>query len=523
MKNIYIINGIARAGKDTFVQLVQELSKTPTLNLSSVQTLKDLFTKHLNYNEETKTEKERKLLSETKKLFDEHCNFTTFDIVKKLSNDIDNEIAFIHVREPQTFPFLIQQISKNLNITPKTIFISRDQTNLIISNESDKLALTSEYNYDYHITNNSTIDSLKQQAQNFITLESLNMNPQPTNLIHSLLKYKSIQQIEAFLQTINITFDYDQTITTHKADNIIKQLIKHKCNVHILTNRYDDLHKHLFTPHPSNHDLHNTANKLGITSKIFLNAVSIQSGNEITTDKEAKAKFLQNSNVLIHVEDDLEQIHHIHSKTKTIPLSINKTNLTQKIITILTKKLKEYYNQYDLKLLQPYINQTFYDPEKNLYITIKDITTSKQKDILFITEEARVLNSSEEETEDDLYSDVIGVVKFNNALRKPNYVLTQQLNDTLEAKQQKAMEEIKEKIQGIEVGTWYKYYSESCFEVHTDSHIYAITIHDQTNIHEHLTAFSKRKKTDRDKTIIAPPTQTETTKGEVMAYIINPL
>lgn len=378
IKYIYIINGTPRAGKDAFANLVEELSHVPVLNLSSVQTIKDLHTELVGYDDTIKSEKERKLISDTKNILDEYNDFSTFDIIRKIYEDRVNIIAFIHIREPHNINKLLTQLSLPCHsfTSIKTIFISNNQNeNKTYNNTADQATLDHDkIKYNHYISNDGDINEYKDKVKTFIKKENLYTSTiKANNLIHQLLNQTKLQKdtLHKILSTINITFDYDETASNNKTHSIIKQLIQSNVNVYILTNRYDDLHKHLFTPHPSNNDLYRTINNLkGIKSVIFLNAVSISPANDILTNKEAKAEYLKNSNVLIHVDDDLEQLYHIHSKTNTIPLSVHKNNLQNKIITTIRKYVHNYILNQELIEAKSNIGKLLY--KNNTYYQILD-------------------------------------------------------------------------------------------------------------------------------------------------------
>ena len=99
MKKVIIINGTGGCGKDTFVSLVSKYAKV--YNFSSIDAVKELAT--IIGWDGTKSEKDRKFLSDLKRLTTEYNDFS-FNSIKnayeKFINS-DNEIMFIHIREPE--------------------------------------------------------------------------------------------------------------------------------------------------------------------------------------------------------------------------------------------------------------------------------------------------------------------------------------------------------------------------------------------------------------------------------------
>ena len=159
MKNIIIINGYGGSGKDTFVEFVSKYNKV--YNFSSVDKVKEIA-KIIGWNGE-KDEKSRKFLSDLKKLTTDY-NDMSFNSIKEAVNNFnssDNEIMFIHIREPEEIKRAV------LEFNAKTLLIKRDDINKITSNYSD--ASVENYNYDY-VINNTTLEELEKQAKNFYNL-----------------------------------------------------------------------------------------------------------------------------------------------------------------------------------------------------------------------------------------------------------------------------------------------------------------------------------------------------------------
>ncbi len=154
MKNIIIINGTGGSGKDTFVEFVSKYSKV--FNFSSVDKVKEVA-RVIGWSG-TKSEKDRKFLSDLKKLTTEYndMSFNSIkDAVSKFYSD-DNEIMFIHIREPE-------EIKRAVNsFNAKTLLIKRDGQEIIKTNYSD--ANVENYNYDY-IIENTTLADLDLQAK----------------------------------------------------------------------------------------------------------------------------------------------------------------------------------------------------------------------------------------------------------------------------------------------------------------------------------------------------------------------
>ena len=149
MKQIFIINGPPRSGKDTFVDMCRSISDEtngPVFhNISSVDKVKQAA-EILGWDG-LKDEKGRKFLSDLKdlstELYDGPLNYMKSKIEK-----YPFDIGFFHVREPS-------EIHKIVKLFPsaKTIFIQRETQNF--NNHADKNV--EMYDYDFYIDNTSSL------------------------------------------------------------------------------------------------------------------------------------------------------------------------------------------------------------------------------------------------------------------------------------------------------------------------------------------------------------------------------
>lgn len=172
-KHIVIINGTGGSGKDTFVEFASKYARVT--NFSSIDLIKEIgslniYKMKVGYEwlaqygwQGAKTEKDRKFLSELKKLWREYNNLPLVDTERAIITFLnsENEIMFIHIREPE-------EIQKTINIIGDgvtTLLIKREDINNIDSNESDKNV--EQYNYDVTILNKNLGD-LEHQAKLFV-------------------------------------------------------------------------------------------------------------------------------------------------------------------------------------------------------------------------------------------------------------------------------------------------------------------------------------------------------------------
>lgn len=172
-KPIIIINGTGGSGKDTFVEFVSKY--VDVFNFSSIDTIKEIASlqSYKGQNKEwlteygwkgLKTEKDRKFLSELKRIWTEYNDLPFRDIEKNIKDfqNYDKEIMFIHIREPEEIKRVVSTIGGG---EVYTLLIKRKGLANISSNSSD--ALVDNYPYDF-IIENYTLEDLEFQAKQFI-------------------------------------------------------------------------------------------------------------------------------------------------------------------------------------------------------------------------------------------------------------------------------------------------------------------------------------------------------------------
>ena len=167
MIEIIIINGTGGVGKDTFVELCKEYAlKLPYMvNIYNYSTITSI--KQIAYGigwAGTKTEKDRKFLSDLKDLLTQYNDYS-YQYIKDIILDIKehktktDSIVFIHCREPNE----IQRFVDDYNA--ETVLIRRPQIKPA-NNHADMEV--ENFNYDYIIDNSGSIKELKVKAEKFI-------------------------------------------------------------------------------------------------------------------------------------------------------------------------------------------------------------------------------------------------------------------------------------------------------------------------------------------------------------------
>ena len=166
MKQIFVINGEAGSGKDTFVSLCQDVVSDPNTiwNFSMVDKVKEIA-KMCGWDGR-KTPRSRKFLSDLKDLcdgFNQMSYNSVYEKCMEFSHDPEAEILFIHAREKTD----IRRICNDFNA--RSILIRRQGYKTNASNHAD--ANVYDYDYDFEIENPGTnLDEYKEKAKQFLEL-----------------------------------------------------------------------------------------------------------------------------------------------------------------------------------------------------------------------------------------------------------------------------------------------------------------------------------------------------------------
>lgn len=158
-KRIFITNGTGGCGKDTFARFLDEFCPG-VFKYSSINRVK-----HIAYEcgwHGTKSEKDRKFLSDLKLLLTDYSDLPFEDVMKRVEEfkrDDQYGIMLIDIREPDE----IERAKKAFDA--ETVLIASDRVPVIESNMAD--ANVYNYEYDYIIENNGTLDEFRETTRIF--------------------------------------------------------------------------------------------------------------------------------------------------------------------------------------------------------------------------------------------------------------------------------------------------------------------------------------------------------------------
>lgn len=160
-KTVIIINGVGGAGKDTFCEIVSHYYNVK--NISSIDPIKKIAEQG-GWEWSDKSLSGRRLLSDLKLAFisyNDLPNRYLINAYEKFLND-DNEIMFVHIREPLE----IQKFANSISGDCITLLVKSCRTDdVIFGNESDDKV--EEFQYDYLYENNHSLENLENDVLTF--------------------------------------------------------------------------------------------------------------------------------------------------------------------------------------------------------------------------------------------------------------------------------------------------------------------------------------------------------------------
>lgn len=160
MKKIYILNGVGTSGKGTFVEFVGKY--IPTHKYSIVDLPKEAA-KVLGWSG-GKDEKDRRFLSDIMDLSTEYNDSPFRDVLSVVTdfknNLIEDEVLFVDMRDPKDIARAVETFGA------ETILIRNPNVEKIESNHADRDV--ENYDYDYIIENDGTLEQLEKVAKYFV-------------------------------------------------------------------------------------------------------------------------------------------------------------------------------------------------------------------------------------------------------------------------------------------------------------------------------------------------------------------
>lgn len=160
MKKIFVQNSVGGSGKDTWASL---LNKHISTYKYSIVDLPKEAAKVLGWDG-GKTEKDRKFLSDVMDLSTEYNDAPFKDVLSIVTdfknNLLENEVLIIDMRDPKDIARAVETFGA------ETILIRNPNVRKIESNHADRYV--ENYEYDYIIENDGTLEQLEKVAKLFV-------------------------------------------------------------------------------------------------------------------------------------------------------------------------------------------------------------------------------------------------------------------------------------------------------------------------------------------------------------------
>lgn len=134
-----------------------------------------------------------------------------------------------------------------------------------------------------------------------------------------------------------VSFDFDSTLSRPDVQEYAVKLINEGIDVWVVTSRYDDLHKHMWSPNPeaTNNELWEVIDRIGLPRwKVMF------------TNMTDKSLFLARTKIIWHLDDDNIELFNIRDDkaVNTIGVQVNAGSWKQKCQRLL-KKHKEAHDK----------------------------------------------------------------------------------------------------------------------------------------------------------------------------------
>lgn len=167
MRYIIIVNGFKRSGKNTFVNILNDISTLDLFEVSWVEDIKRIAKSKHEWDGK-KDNKGRRLLADLADKYDKDCFKYVTNKEKTISKVKEFFIYCIHARRPRNIQELVEYYNKP-RYKVITVFIDRKKVSKYKqSNSADSEVL--DYQYDYFIENNDTSKHWREKyAESILT------------------------------------------------------------------------------------------------------------------------------------------------------------------------------------------------------------------------------------------------------------------------------------------------------------------------------------------------------------------
>lgn len=117
-----------------------------------------------------KTEEVRRALSRIKTTLEEFDGSPSNEVISTIQElkemHVKNYVFFVNIREAKRIDEFKEKVKNKLGLSCHTLFVSNPNKKIIKSNTADYHA--KDYNYDYYISNDGSLEELKEKAYSYL-------------------------------------------------------------------------------------------------------------------------------------------------------------------------------------------------------------------------------------------------------------------------------------------------------------------------------------------------------------------
>lgn len=141
----------------------------------------------------------------------------------------------------------------------------------------------------------------------------------PEEVSKEVVKFLIDKKVMIPENSLSVSFDFDGTLSLGIVQDYCKDLIMRGYSIYVTTFRYNQMLKHLYPSKPHNEDLFEVTDRIGIPRE-----------NIIFTNNRPKSFYLNNSNCIFHLDDELGAVTDVRENTKVISVDVTEVDWKKK-------------------------------------------------------------------------------------------------------------------------------------------------------------------------------------------------
>lgn len=166
-KTVIVINGQGGNGKDFVVKAAALKFKVRNISVADIP---KAMAKIGGWDGKSKDDASREFLSDilvAVRKYNQYCNKDAIRRIKEFSES-DDEIIFVHIREPQDIIYVKQDVEKISGLKVKTLLVLSPAGKRTYGNIGDDSVFNYEYDYEYINDKSLSIDESQKKIINLI-------------------------------------------------------------------------------------------------------------------------------------------------------------------------------------------------------------------------------------------------------------------------------------------------------------------------------------------------------------------